>query len=77
MANLLKKHNEKLASMYTTRYKEPSVDEILSKVKGSKLSSIRIDSRTSEIVIETSKGDIVLGCEMDNGDAIIVKGFIK
>lgn len=77
MANLLKKHNEKLAGMYTTTYKEPTVEDVLSKVKGSKISSIRIDSRTSELVIETSKGDIVLGCEMDNGDAVIVKGFIK
>ena len=33
---LLKKHNEKLATMYTTRYKEPTVDDVESKLKGAK-----------------------------------------
>jgi hypothetical protein len=68
---LLRKYNEKLAGMYTTSYKEPSVDDLLKK-----LNNIRIDNSTSELAIETSKGVLILGCEVDNGDAIIVKGFI-
>lgn len=73
---LLKKYNEKLAGMYTTSYKEPSVDDLLKKLNNSKITGIRIDNSTSELAIETSKGVLILGCEVDNGDAIIVKGFI-
>jgi len=74
---LLKKHNEKLATMYTTRYKEPTVDDVESKLKGAKITGIRTDSRTSELAIETNKGILILGCEMDNGDAIIIRGVMQ
>ena len=74
---LLKKHNEKLAAMYTTRYKEPKVDEVLAKLSGAKITDIRIDNQTTELVIETSKGSFILGCEVDNGDAIIIRGVMK
>ena len=73
---LLKKQNEKLAAMYTTRYKEPTVEAVLSKVKGAKITGMRIDSQTSEIAIETSRATIIFGCEMDNGDAVIIKGVL-
>ena len=77
MANLLKKHNEKLAAMYTTRYKEPNVEDVLSKLKGSKITDVRMDTKTTEIAIVTSKGTLILGAEVDNGDPLIVKGFIS
>ena len=77
MAGLLRKHNEKLAAMYTTTYKEPSVDEVSKKFNNSKITNIRVDSRTSELVIETSKGAFVIGAEVDNGDAVIIRGVMK
>ncbi len=77
MAGLLRKHNEKLAAMYTTTYKEPSGDEVCNKFNNAKITNIRIDSKTSEIVVETSKGALVLGSEVDNGDPIIIKGVMK
>ncbi len=77
MSGLLKKHNEKLAAMYTNAYKEPSVDVISKKFNNSKITNIRVDSKTSELVIETSKGVLVLGSEVDNGDPIIIKGVMK
>lgn len=57
-------------------YKEPSIDDLLKKLNNSKITGIRIDNSTSELAIETNKGVLILGCEVDNGDAIIVKGFI-
>jgi len=77
MAGLLRKHNEKLAAMYTTTYKEPSVEEVSKKFNNAKITNIRVDNRTSEIVVETSKGALVLGSEVDNGDAIIIRGVMK
>jgi len=74
---LLKKHNDHLASMYTIKYKEPKLDDVLSKLKGAKVTDIKMDSKTTELAIITSKGTLVLGAEMDNGDPLIVKGFIK
>jgi len=77
MAGLLRKHNEKLAAMYTTTYKEPSGEEVSKKFNNAKITNIRVDSRTSEIVVETSKGALILGSEVDNGDAIIIRGVMQ
>ena len=77
MAGLLRKHNDKLATMYTISYKEPSVDEVSNKFNNAKITNIRVDSKTSELVIETSKGALVLGSEVDHGDPIIIRGVMK
>lgn len=74
---LLKKHNDHLASMYTLTYKEPKLDIVLSKLKGSEITDIKMDSKTTELAIVTSKGTLMLGAEVDNGDPLILKGFIK
>ncbi len=77
MAKTTKKQDEYLAKMYHPSYKEPSVDEFNKKFNNAKITNVRVDRSTTEIVIETSKGDMILGCEMDNGDAVIVRGFMK
>ena len=74
---LLKKHNDHLASMYTLTYKEPKLDIVLSKLKGSQITDIKMDSKTTELAIVTSKGTLVLGAEVDNGDPIIIRGVMK
>ncbi len=73
---LQKKHNDHLACMYTLAYKEPKLDAVLSKLKGAKITDIKIDSKTTELAIITSKGTLILGAEVDNGDPIIIKGFM-
>ncbi len=73
---LLKKHNDQLASMYTLSYKEPKLESVLSKLKGAKITDIKMDSKTTELAIITSKGTLILGAEVDNGDPIIIKGFM-
>lgn len=74
---LLKKHNDHLASMYTLTYKEPKLDIVLSKLKGAQITDIKMDSKTTELAIVTSKGTLILGAEVDNGDPIIVRGVMK
>ncbi len=77
MAGLLRKHDDKLAAMYNMSYKEPSIDEVSKKFNNAKITNIRVDSKTSEIVVETSKGALVLGAEVDNGDPVILRGILK
>ena len=74
---LLKKHNDHLASMYTLTYKEPKLDVVLSKLKGAKITDIKMDSKTTELAIITSKGTLILGAEVDNGDPVILRGILK
>ncbi len=74
---LLKKHNDHLASMYAQTYKEPKLDIVLSKLKGSQITDIKMDSKTTELAIVTSKGTLILGAEVDNGDPIIIRGVMK
>lgn len=77
MSGLLRKHNEKLANMYTVSYKEPSIDEVSKKFNNAKITNIRMDRSTTELVIETSKGSFVIGAEVENGDAVIIRGVMK
>ena len=77
MAGLLRKHDEKLAAMYTSTYKEPSADEVSKKFNNAKITNIRVDKSTTELVIETSKGSFVIGAEIDNGDPVIIRGVMK
>ena len=78
MAGLLRKHNEKLAAMYTMAYKQPTEEHLAKKFNNAKITNIRVDRQSGEMVIETSKGTLVMGVESGTlFDPILVRGVMK
>jgi len=68
------KQDAKFAEMYSIDYKEPKREENENSFVGATIKEYRQDKKTSEVVLVTDKGVLLLGAYVEGGEAYIVTG---